>query len=54
VAGGPLTEVTACDQAGSCGSITNVDDWGWLWSSLSSNAKTKQYDMPHGTDGRIN
>jgi hypothetical protein len=52
--GGPLTEVTACDQAGSCGSITNVDAWGKLWSALSSNTKTKQYDMPHGTDLRIN
>jgi hypothetical protein len=52
--GGPLTEYTACVQARSCGSITNVDAWNRLWAAISSNALTKQYDMPHGTDLRIN
>jgi hypothetical protein len=52
--GGPLTEWTACAQAGSCGSITNVDAWGRLWSAISSTPATRQYDMPHGTDLRIN
>ncbi len=52
--GGPLTEVTACGQAGSCGSISNVDAWNRLWSAISSTAATKQSEMPHGTDLRIN
>ena len=52
--GGPLTEYTACVQAGSCGSISNVDAWNRLWSAISSSAATRQYDMPHGTDLRIN
>jgi hypothetical protein len=52
--GGPLTEVTACDQAGSCGSISNVDAWSKLWSAISAQPQTEQYDMPHGTDLRIN
>ncbi|HST47192.1 fibronectin type III domain-containing protein [Jatrophihabitans sp.] len=52
--GGPLTEVTACNQAGSCGSITNIDAWNRLWNAISSTAATKQSQMPHGTDLRIN
>jgi hypothetical protein len=53
--GGPLTELTACAQdGGSCGSIRNVDAWAQLWAAISSNAATKQYDMPYGTDLRIN
>jgi hypothetical protein len=46
--------VTACVQAGSCGSISNVDAWNRLWGAISSTAATKQYEMPHGTDLRIN
>ncbi len=52
--GGPLTEVTACAQAGTCGSITNVDAWNRLWGAISSTAATRQAQMPHGTDLRIN
>lgn len=52
--GGPLTEYTACQQAGSCGSITNVDAWNKLWAAISSATATRQADMPHGTDLRIN
>jgi hypothetical protein len=52
--GGPLTEVTACSQARSCGSIGNVAAWGSLWSAISSTPATRQSDMPHGTDLRIN
>jgi hypothetical protein len=52
--GGPLTEVTACTQAGSCGSISNVDAWNQLWTAISSTTATKQSQMPHGTDLRIN
>jgi hypothetical protein len=52
--GGPLTELTACSQAGSCGSISNVDAWSRLWSAISSTPATRQFQMPHGTDLRIN
>ncbi|MEO6503576.1 MAG: fibronectin type III domain-containing protein, partial [Jatrophihabitantaceae bacterium] len=52
--GGPLTEVTACDQAGTCGSISNIDAWNRLWGAISSTTATKQSQMPHGTDLRIN
>lgn len=52
--GGPLTEWTACDQAGSCYSAPNVNSWNNLWNAISSNAATKQYDMPYGTDLKIN
>jgi hypothetical protein len=52
--GGPLTEYTACDQAGTCGSISNIDAWNRLWSAISSTTATKQSEMPHGTDLRIN
>ncbi|MCW2523613.1 MAG: Fibronectin type protein, partial [Frankiales bacterium] len=52
--GGPLTEVTACSQAGSCGSLSNVTAWKQLWAAISSSPATKQYDMPNGTDLRIN
>jgi len=52
--GGPLTEYTACDQAGTCGSISNVDAWNRLWGAISSTTATKQSEMPHGTDLRIN
>lgn len=52
--GGPLTELTACAQAGSCGSISNVDAWNQLWTAISSTTATKQSQMPHGTDLRIN
>jgi hypothetical protein len=52
--GGPLTEWTACDQAGSCFSISNVNAWSQLWQAISSISQTKQYDMPFGTDLKIN
>jgi hypothetical protein len=53
--GGPLTEFTACDQSGgTCGSISNIDAWNRLWSAISSTTATKQSEMPHGTDLRIN
>ncbi|MEO6501817.1 MAG: fibronectin type III domain-containing protein [Jatrophihabitantaceae bacterium] len=52
--GGPLTEVTACDQAGTCDSIGNVDAWNRLWNAISSTTATRQSQMPHGTDLRIN
>lgn len=52
--GGPLTERTACAQAGSCGSISNVDAWNRLWAAISSTPATRQSQLPNGTDLRIN
>ena len=53
--GGPLTEATACAQAGgSCGSISNVTAWNQLWSAISSIASIRQSQLPNGTDLRIN
>jgi len=52
--GGPLTEYTACQQAGSCGSIGNTDAWNRLWAAISSNPATRQSQLPNGTDLRIN
>jgi hypothetical protein len=52
--GGPLTEYTACAQAGSCGSISNVDAWNQLWAAISSTPATRQSQLPNGTDLRIN
>jgi hypothetical protein len=51
---GPLTEYTACSQARSCGSLSNVVAWQQLWSAISSTVATRQAAMPHGTDLRIN
>jgi hypothetical protein len=53
--GGPLTERTACAQAGgSCGSIANADAWNRLWAAISSSPATRQSQLPNGTDLRIN
>jgi hypothetical protein len=52
--GGPLTEYTACTQAGSCGSIANTTAWQQLWSAISSNPAISQSQLPNGTDLRIN
>lgn len=53
--GGPLTEYTACVQAGnSCGSISNTVAWSQLWSAIQSTAATRQSQLPNGTDLRIN
>ncbi|MCL2780894.1 MAG: fibronectin type III domain-containing protein [Actinomycetia bacterium] len=51
--GGPLTEWTACSQAG-CYSMTNVTAYQQLWSAISANSATQQASMPYGTDLRIN
>lgn len=53
--GGPLTEYTACSQAGgSCGSLSNTVAWQQLWSAIQSTAATRQSQLPNGTDLRIN
>jgi hypothetical protein len=51
--GGPLTEWTACDQAGGCGSITGVNAWQQLWSQLQSVSQLKVGSLPYSTDLRI-
>ncbi|HEX2902738.1 MAG TPA: fibronectin type III domain-containing protein [Jatrophihabitans sp.] len=53
--GGPLTEYTACVQAGnSCGSLSNTVAWSQLWSAIQSTPATRQSQLPNGTDLRIN
>jgi len=52
--GGPLTEYTACSQAGGCGSLGGNAAWSALWSAINSDARTAQSSLPHSTDLRIN
>ena len=52
--GGPLTEWTACRQAGSCGSLAGASAWRALWSAIRSDARTAQSSLPYSTDLRIN
>lgn len=51
---GPLTEWTACSQAGGCSSATNVSAWTMLFKALATNSRTAVTEMPYGTDLRIN
>jgi hypothetical protein len=51
--GGPLTEWTACYQAGSCGSLTGNTAWSTLWSNLQSDSRLKITSLPYSTDLRI-
>jgi hypothetical protein len=50
---GVLTEWTACDQAGSCGSITGHSAWSKMWSNLQSDSRLKVGSLPYSTDLRI-
>jgi hypothetical protein len=52
--GGPLTEWTACHQAGSCGSMTGPTAWRALWKAVRSDARISQGSLPYSTDLRIN
>jgi len=52
--GGPLTELTACQQAGRCGSMGGHTAWNTLWSAIRSDARTSQGSLPYSTDLRIN
>ena len=52
--GGPLTEWTACQQAGSCGSLGGHTAWKTLWSAIRSDARSSQGSLPYSTDLRIN
>ncbi|GAB2470371.1 fibronectin type III domain-containing protein [Jatrophihabitans fulvus] len=53
VFGGPLTEVTACAQARSCGSISGPAAWKRMWSNLQSHPRLKVGSLPYSTDLRI-
>jgi hypothetical protein len=52
--GGALTEHTACQQAGSCASLTGNVAWTDLWTALRSDARTTPASLPYSTDLRIN
>lgn len=52
--GGPLTEWTACSQAGSCSSLTGHNAWTALWDVIRSDARSSQGSLPWSTDLRIN
>ena len=51
--GGALTEWTACNQAGSCGSLTGVSAWKQMWTQLRAEPRLKPASLPYSTDLRI-
>jgi hypothetical protein len=51
--GGPLTEWTACQQAGSCGSLTGNNAWNILWNQLNAEPSLRISSLPYSTDLRI-
>ena len=51
--GGALTEWTACEQAGSCGSLTGNSAWTTMWNQLQAEPKLKPTSLPYSTDLRI-
>ncbi|HJQ43618.1 MAG TPA: hypothetical protein VJ831_11070, partial [Jatrophihabitantaceae bacterium] len=51
--GGPLTEWTACAQAGSCGSLTGNQAWTQMWNQLQSHPALRIPSLPFSTDLRI-
>jgi hypothetical protein len=51
--GGPLTELTACVQSGSCGSLSGRSAWSKLWQNLQSDSRLKVSSLPYATDLRI-
>jgi hypothetical protein len=51
--GGPLTEWTACQQAGSCGSLTGNSAWTTLWNQLNAEPSLRISSLPYSTDLRI-
>jgi hypothetical protein len=50
---GPLTEVTACRQAGSCSSLGGVQAWNTLWAKTRQLPQARISGMPYATDLRI-
>jgi hypothetical protein len=51
--GGALTEYTACQQAGSCSSLTGNSAWTQMWTLLRSDSKLTISSLPYSTDLRI-
>ena len=50
---GVLTEWTACDQAGGCGSMPGRSAWSALWGNLQSDSRLRVGSLPYATDLRI-
>ena len=50
---GVLTEWTACDQAGGCGSLSGRTAWSALWGNLQSDSRLRVGSLPYATDLRI-
>ncbi|WP_375491236.1 fibronectin type III domain-containing protein [uncultured Jatrophihabitans sp.] len=51
--GGTLTELTACRQAHSCGSLSGGSAWSTLWRDLQSDSRVRVSSLPWATDLRI-
>jgi hypothetical protein len=51
--GGALTEWTACQQAGGCGSLTGNSAWTTLWNQLNAEPSLRISSLPYSTDLRI-
>jgi hypothetical protein len=51
--GGALTEWTACQQAGGCGSLTGNSAWNTMWSQLNADPRLRITSLPYSTDLRI-
>ena len=51
--GGALTEWTACNQDGSCGSLTGNSAWLQMWAQLRADPRLKPASLPYSTDLRI-
>lgn len=51
--GGTLTELTACRQAHSCGSLSGTSAWSTLWNNLQSDSRLRVTSLPWATDLRI-
>lgn len=51
--GGPLTELTACRQARSCGSLSGRTAWTTMWGHLQSDSRLRVSSLPYATDLRI-
>jgi hypothetical protein len=51
--GGALTEWTACQQAGGCGSLSGNSAWTTLWNQLNAEPSLKISSLPYSTDLRI-
>jgi hypothetical protein len=51
--GGALTEWTACQQDGGCGSLTGNTAWTTMWNQLRAEPKLFITSLPYSTDLRI-